>query len=215
VGGPSSFSISPQPGFVPTSVSIPYGYHQYLQSNQKLPFLATLDLPDMSRLTNDPIQHAPFWPPIPTKLPSEIPKFNQKPGEDPNNHVMNFHLWCSSNSLMDDSIHLRIFQRTLTCATTKWYIELLCKSSVNFNSLSMEFMMHFQFPIWYDIDKDIFTSLQQSYSTHISNHIHEWRRWRWLIKDPIPDQLLVDLFTMSLLPLITHDVSMGNIVIEE
>jgi hypothetical protein len=83
-----------------------------------------LDLPDLSRLMNDPISHSPFWPVIPAKLPSDIPKFDGKPGDDPNNHVMTFHLWCSSNSLMDDSIRLHLFQRTLTGTTTKWYIEL-------------------------------------------------------------------------------------------
>jgi hypothetical protein len=71
-----------------------------------LPFLATLDLPDLSRLMNDPISHSPFWPVILAKLPSDILKFYGKLGDDPNNHVMNFHLWCSSNSLMDDSILL-------------------------------------------------------------------------------------------------------------
>ena len=104
-------------GFLPQS-------HQYPQVNQQLPFIATLDLPDLSRILNDPIHHSPQWPVIPTKLPSDIPKFNGKVGEDPNNHVMNFDLWCLSNSLMDDSIHLRLFQRTLTGSTAKWYIEL-------------------------------------------------------------------------------------------
>ena len=88
------------------------------------PFLATLNLPDLSRLTNDPILHLPHWPAIPTKLPSDIPKFDGRPGEDPSTHVMTFHLWCSSNSLVDDSIKLRLFQRTLTGAAAKWYIEL-------------------------------------------------------------------------------------------
>jgi hypothetical protein len=70
--------------------------HQYLpQFNQQLYFLATLDIQDLSRLTNDPILHSPFWPIIPAKLPSDITKFDSKPGEDPNNNVMNFHLWCS------------------------------------------------------------------------------------------------------------------------
>jgi hypothetical protein len=59
---------------------------------------------------NDPIFHSPVWPTIPAKLPSDIPKFDEKFGEDPNNHVMTFHLWCSSNSLMDDSIRLSLFQ---------------------------------------------------------------------------------------------------------
>jgi hypothetical protein len=92
----------------------PQGFHPKVTSthrvNRQLPFLATLDLPDLSRILNDPIRHSPQWPVIPTKLPSDIPKFDGKVGEDPNNHVMNFHLWCSSNSLMDDSIRLRLFQ---------------------------------------------------------------------------------------------------------
>jgi hypothetical protein len=150
MGGPSSFVTSPQPGYGPTGVPTQYSYHQYQQPNRQLPFLATLDLPDLSRLTNDPILHAPFWPTIPAKLPSDIPKFDGKPGEDPNNHVMTFHLWCSSNSLMDDSIRLRLFQRTLTGAATKWYIELSRNSFVDFNSLAMDFLTHFQLPIWYE-----------------------------------------------------------------
>jgi hypothetical protein len=89
---------------------LPPQSHQYLQVNQQLPFLATLDFPDLSRILNDPIHHSPQWPVIPAKLPSNFPKFDGKVGEDPNNHVMTFHLWCSSNSLMDDSIRLCLFQ---------------------------------------------------------------------------------------------------------
>jgi hypothetical protein len=103
---------------------LPPQSHQYPQVNRELPFLATLDLPDLSRILNDHIHHSPQWPFIPAKLPLDIPKFDGKVGEDPNNHVMNFHIWCSSNSLMDDSIHLRIFQRTLTGSAMKWYIEM-------------------------------------------------------------------------------------------
>jgi hypothetical protein len=76
-----------------------------------MPYLASLNIPDLSKLTNDPILHDPTWPTMPTKLPSDIPKFEGKAGDDPTNHVMNFHLWCSSNSIMDDSIRLRLFQR--------------------------------------------------------------------------------------------------------
>ena len=101
---------------------MPHQYH--LQINRQLPFLATLDLPELSRLTNDPIFHSPVWSVILAKLPSDILKFDGNPGEDPNNHVMTFHLWCSSKSIMDDSIHLHLFQRTLTGSATKWYIEL-------------------------------------------------------------------------------------------
>jgi hypothetical protein len=108
MGGPSSFSISLQPGYGPTSVPIPYGYQQYPQANQNLPFLHTLDLPHVLFFKNVVNQHSPFCPAIPTKLPSDISKFDGKPREDPNNYFMNFHLWFSSNSLMDYSILLRI-----------------------------------------------------------------------------------------------------------
>ena len=61
-----------------------------------LPFLITLKLPDLLRLMNDPVSHDPAWPAVPTKLPSDIPKFEGKPGEDPSEHATAFHLWCSS-----------------------------------------------------------------------------------------------------------------------
>jgi len=64
--------------------------------NPKLPFLATLELLNVSKLTNDPILHNPYWPPVPTKIPSDCPKFDGKAGEDPQAHVMTYHLWCKS-----------------------------------------------------------------------------------------------------------------------
>ena len=94
----------------PTGNMMPHQYYQPPPVNRQLPFLATLDLPDLSWLTNDPILHSPNWPTMLRKLPSNIPKFNGKPGEDPKSHVMNFHCWCCSNSLMDDSICLHLFQ---------------------------------------------------------------------------------------------------------
>lgn len=65
-----------------------------------------LDLPNLSWLTNDPIYYYPFLLVIHTKLPSDIPKFEGKLGEDPSNHLMTYHLWCALNSLIDDSICL-------------------------------------------------------------------------------------------------------------
>ena len=65
----------------------PYA-NQYYQGawNQlaqpRLPFLATLNQPDLSRLKSDPVSHNPTWPVISTKLPSDIPKFEGKYGED-------------------------------------------------------------------------------------------------------------------------------------
>ena len=88
----------------------------------RLPFFTTLNLPDLSRLMNDPVSHDPAWMAIPKKLPSNIPKFEGKPGEDPSEHVTTFHLWCSSNSLHDDSIRLRLFQ----CSDPHWaYSEMV------------------------------------------------------------------------------------------
>jgi hypothetical protein len=130
----------------------------------------------LSRLTNDPISHSPVWPVIPAKLPSDILKFDGKSGEDPNNHVMTFHLWCSSNSLMDDSVHLHLFQRTLIGSAAKWYVELPHASFHDSNSLTMSFLTHFQLPIHYDTGTELLTSLRQTNFVHISDHIHEWRR---------------------------------------
>jgi len=69
----------------------------------RLPILATLNLLNLSKLTNDPFLHHSSWTSILVKLPSDISKFEGKSGEDPSNHVMTFHLWCSSNLLTDDS----------------------------------------------------------------------------------------------------------------
>jgi hypothetical protein len=110
----------------PTGIpmGLPPQNYQFPQVNRQFPFLATLDLPDFSRILNDLILHSPYWLIILAKLSSDIPKFDSRVGEDLNNHVMNFHLWCLSNSLMDDSIRLRLFQRTLIGSETKWHIEL-------------------------------------------------------------------------------------------
>ena len=101
---------------------------------------------------------------------------------------------------MDDSVCLRLFQRTLTGTAVKWYIELPQHPFVDFGSLETVFLTHFQLPIHYEIGTDLLTYLQQNTSTHISDHIHEWRRQRRLIKAPILDQLLADWFTKYLLP---------------
>jgi hypothetical protein len=130
----------------------------------------------LSQLTNDPIFHSPVWPVILAKLPSNIVKFDGNPGEDLNNHVMTFHFLCSSNSLMDDSICLRLFQQMLTSSAAKWYIELPRASFHDFNSLAMSFFTHFQLPIHYETGTELLTSLLQTNFVHISDHIHEWRR---------------------------------------
>ena len=113
------------------------------------------------------------WPTIPTNLPLDIPKFEGRRGDDLSNHMMTFHLWCSSNSLVDDSIRLRLFQRTLMGTTVKWYIELPRNTFTDFSSLAMVFLTHFQLPIRYETGTELLTLLRKSTSNHISDHIHE------------------------------------------
>jgi hypothetical protein len=88
-------------------------------SQPKLPFLETLHFPKLLRLLKDLICHDLRMPPMPTKLPSDIPKFEGNPGEYSCDHVMTFHLWCSSNSLKDDSVYFPLFQRTLIGGVAK------------------------------------------------------------------------------------------------
>jgi hypothetical protein len=102
-----------------------------------------LHLPDLTRLLNDPICHDRCWPLMPMKFPSDIPKFEAKPNEDPGDHVTTFHLWCSSNSLKDDSVQLRLFQRILIGSAMKWYIELNRSIYSSFGELAMAFLNHF------------------------------------------------------------------------
>ena len=97
----------------------------------------------------------------------------------------------------------------------KCYVEPPQPSFVDFGSLETMFLTHFQLPICCEMGTDILTSLWQNNSTHISDHIHEWRRKRRLIKSPILDKLLVYWFTKSLLPPIARDVAMGDAVTEE
>ena len=73
---------------------------------------------------------------VPTKIPMDIPKFEGKFGEDIGEHTMTFHIWCSSNSLNADSIHLRLIQRTLMGPTMKLYIELRGESYRWFGSMT-------------------------------------------------------------------------------
>jgi hypothetical protein len=190
--------------------SNPYNFQQKWNPvpPPKIPFLATLNFPNLSKLINDPIRHSPAWPPIPTKLPLSIPKFEGKVNEDPNTHIITFHLWCSSNSLMEDNIRLRHFQRTLMGAAAKWYIELPTISYVDFGKLGNAFLHHFQLPIQYYSKTKLLTSFQQGDATHISNHIHEWQRRRREIKADIPDSFMLDWFLKSLHPQIYKDVTM-------
>ena len=121
-------------------------------------------------------------------------------GEYSTSHIATYHLWHVSKSILDDSIKLRLFPQTLTDNASKWFIELQTTSFRDFSTVAMEFLILFQLPIRYEIGIYLLMSFRQSTDTYISNHIHKlWKRRR-LVKVPIPDQLLVDWFTKSLLP---------------
>jgi hypothetical protein len=120
-----------------------------------MPYLMSLNIHDLIKLMNDPILHDPTWHNMPTKLPSYIPKFEGKSGEDPANHVMTFNLWFSSNNIMDDFICLRLFQCTLIVPSTKWYVDEKSGSYVTVESLAKEFLSFFQLPIHHDIGLEL------------------------------------------------------------
>ena len=122
--------------------------------------MATLNLPDLNKLMNDLVKHNAMWPPVPTKLPSDILNLEGKTGEDPGDHVTTFHLWCSSNSLNDDTVQLRLFQRTLTGVTSKWYIEMPSIAFDSFWDLANVFLNHFQLPIRYDAGTDLLSTFR-------------------------------------------------------
>lgn len=70
-------------------------------------------------------------------------------------------------------------------------------------------------PIRYEIGMEILNNFKQCYSTHISDHIHEWRHHCQLVKTYVLDQLLVEWFTKYLLAHITEDITEGGFVTEE
>jgi hypothetical protein len=79
----------------------------------------------------------------------------------------------------------------------------------------MAFLTHYQLLIRYEMGTEILSSFKQTKATHISDHIHEWRRRRSLIKLKHLDQLLTEWFTKSFVNDIAHDISMGGVVTEE
>jgi hypothetical protein len=184
-------------------------------SQPHLPFLAMLNLSDLSKLMNDPMSHNPTCLPIPKKLASDIPKFEGKNGEDLGDHVTTFHLWCSSNSLNGDSICLILFQCTFIGVAAKWYIELPKGGYGTFSQLVMVFLNQFQFPIHYYAGIELLSTLRQDTATHISDHIQEWRRQKRLIKAPIPPAFLLEWFLKSFHAPISKDIATSRVTTKE
>jgi hypothetical protein len=75
--------------------------------------------------------------------------------------------------------------------------------------------MHHQLPIWYEIGTELLNSLCQYNATYISNHIHKWRQRCGMIKTQIPEKLLMEWFTKSLLLPFARYVAMDEEVTKE
>jgi hypothetical protein len=129
--------------------------------------------------------------------------------------VTTFHLWCSSNSLKDDSIQLRLFQRTLIGSVAKWYIELDHSRYSSFGELVMAFLNHFQLPVRYDAGTELLAIFEHTTMDHISDHIREWRRRKSLIKVPVPPAFLLEWFLKSLVPQLSKDIATSRVFSEE
>ena len=79
----------------------------------------------------------------------------------------------------------------------------------------MVFLNHFQLPIRYDASLELLSTLHQDTTTHISDHIQEWRRRKRLIKTPIPPTFLLEWFLKSLHPPISKNVPTSRVTNEE
>ena len=60
-----------------------------------------------------------------------------------------------------------------------------------FDDLSMNFINHFQLLVRYDIGTELLVTFLQDKSTHISDHIQEWCRWKRMIKAFLPPEFLL------------------------
>ena len=90
-------------------------------------------------------------------LPSNIHEFEGKQGHDLANHIMEFHLWCSSNSIVANSVRLHLLQRTLTSATTKWSVNISRASHTSFEMIATSFITYFQLLIIHDLVLEMLT----------------------------------------------------------
>ena len=69
------------------------------------------------------------------------------------------------------------------------------------------FLYYFQLLVRYDKGVEILLSYCQSTATHITDHIHEWRRRRSLCKIQLDDMIFLDWFLKTFLPPIAKDIT--------
>ena len=73
--------------------------------------------------------------------------------------------------------------------------------------MAFMFLQYFQLPVRYDEGVEILLSCHQNTATHITDHIHEWRRHRSLCKIQLDNRIFLDWFLKTLLPPIAKDVA--------
>jgi hypothetical protein len=108
---------------------------------------------------------------------------------------------------MDELHPIKVISCTLTSPSTKWYVDEKSGSHVTFKSLAKTFLTFFQLPILHDNGLELLSEFKKTSTTHISNHIHEWRRRCSLCKAETTKQQCLDWFLRSLVPLLTKDVA--------
>ena len=83
-------------------------------------------------------------------------------------------MWCSSNFITQDSIRFHLFQRILTGASTKWYVDELHASHSTFTTLAKSFLSYLQLPFCYDTNTKLLTTFCQTSTTRLSDHVKKW-----------------------------------------
>jgi hypothetical protein len=73
--------------------------------------------------------------------------------------------------------------------------------------LAKEFLTFFQLPIRHDNGLELLSNFKQTLATHITDHIHEWRRQRSLCKEETTKQECLDWLLRSLASLLSKDVA--------
>jgi hypothetical protein len=108
---------------------------------------------------------------------------------------------------MDDSIRLRLFQRTLAGSSAKWYVDEKSGSHVTFKSLANVFLSFIQLSVCHDIGLELLSKFKQTTSINIVDHIHEWQRRCSFCKAETTKEQRLDWFLKSLVSVIAKDVA--------
>jgi len=61
---------------------------------------------------------------------------------------------------------------------------------------------------------ELLTNFKQTTTTHISDHVHEWRRHRRMVKTFVLDHLLCEWFIKSFLSSVIEDVAKGGVLLK-